>query len=72
VTIAHAASVIGEMLNIDGQIETRPFRSKPGLFAGILSAWLRSRPKLLTTWLHLSSRAIPVSLGARLALERRQ
>lgn len=40
-----------------------------GLFAGMLSAWLRSRPRVLT-WLHRSSGAILVGLGIRLALER--
>lgn len=40
------------------------------LFAGRLSAWLRSRPNVLT-WVFRSSGAILVALGARLAFERR-
>ncbi len=42
-----------------------------GLFAGLLSGWLRSRPRVLL-WLHRSSGAILLGLGVRLALERRQ
>ena len=41
-----------------------------GLFAGKLSAWLRSRPNVLT-WVFRSSGAILVALGVRLAFERR-
>ena len=41
-----------------------------GIFAGRLSAWLRSRPSVLT-WVFRSSGAILVVLGARLAFERR-
>lgn len=41
-----------------------------GLFAGRLSAWLRSRPNVLT-WVFRASGAILVALGARLAFERR-
>jgi len=41
-----------------------------GIFAGRLSAWLRSRPNVLT-WVFRSSGAILVALGARLAFERR-
>jgi threonine/homoserine/homoserine lactone efflux protein len=41
-----------------------------GIFAGRLSAWLRSRPSVLT-WVFRSSGAILVALGARLAFERR-
>ena len=41
-----------------------------GLFAGRLSAWLRSRPGVLT-WIFRSSGAILVGLGVRLAFERR-
>jgi threonine/homoserine/homoserine lactone efflux protein len=42
-----------------------------GLFAGMLSGWLRSRPQALL-WLYRSSGAILLGLGIRLALERRQ
>jgi threonine/homoserine/homoserine lactone efflux protein len=42
-----------------------------GLFAGMLSSWLRSRPRVLL-WLYRSSGAILLGLGVRLALERRQ
>lgn len=42
-----------------------------GLFAGLLSAWLRSRPRVLL-WLYRSSGAVLLGLGVRLALERRQ
>ena len=42
-----------------------------GLFAGVLSGWLRARPAVLQ-WLFRSSGAILVGLGVRLALERRQ
>jgi threonine/homoserine/homoserine lactone efflux protein len=41
-----------------------------GLFAGALSGWLRSRPRVLT-WVYRSSGAILVGLGVRLAFERR-
>ena len=41
-----------------------------GIFAGKLSAWLRSRPSVLT-WVFRSSGAILVGLGVRLAFERR-
>jgi len=41
-----------------------------GLFAGMLSGWLRSRPGTLT-WIYRSSGAILVGLGVRLAFERR-
>ena len=41
-----------------------------GIFAGALSAWLRSRPGVLT-WVYRFSGAILVGLGMRLAFERR-
>jgi len=41
-----------------------------GIFSGALSAWLRSRPGVLT-WIYRSSGAILVGLGVRLAFERR-
>lgn len=41
-----------------------------GLFAGLLSGWLRSRTALLV-WLYRSSGAVLLALGLRLALERR-
>jgi threonine/homoserine/homoserine lactone efflux protein len=41
-----------------------------GLFAGLLSAWLRSRPRVLV-WLYRSSGAVLLGLGVKLALERR-
>jgi threonine/homoserine/homoserine lactone efflux protein len=41
-----------------------------GLAAGLLSAWLRSRPMVLT-WLYRGSGAVLVGLGVRLAFERR-
>ena len=41
-----------------------------GVFAGSLSAWLRTRPGVLV-WVYRSSGAILVGLGSRLALERR-
>jgi len=41
-----------------------------GIFAGMLSGWLRARPGALT-WLYRSSGAILVGLGVRLAFERR-
>jgi len=41
-----------------------------GIFAGKLSAWLRSRPGVLT-WVFRSSGALLVALGVRLAFERR-
>ncbi|MFO1315622.1 MAG: LysE family translocator [Burkholderiales bacterium] len=40
------------------------------IFAGALSAWLRSRPGVLA-WVYRSSGAILVGLGVRLAFERR-
>lgn len=41
-----------------------------GLFAGMLSGWLRARPGFLT-WLYRSSGAVLVALGVRLVFERR-
>ena len=41
-----------------------------GLFAGLLSGWLRSRPRALV-WLYRSSGAVLLGLGLRLALEPR-
>jgi len=41
-----------------------------GLGAGLLSTWLRSRPKALV-WLHRTSGTVLIGLGLRLALERR-
>lgn len=41
-----------------------------GLFAGMLSGWLRARPRALV-WLHRASGAVLVALGVRLALEPR-
>jgi threonine/homoserine/homoserine lactone efflux protein len=41
-----------------------------GLCAGLLSSWLRSRPKALA-WLYRSSGAMLLGLGAKLAFERR-
>ena len=41
-----------------------------GLFAGALSAWLRSRPAVLA-WTYRFSGAVLLGLGARLAFERR-
>jgi len=42
-----------------------------GFFAGLLSAWLRSRPGVLV-WLYRSSGALLIGLGLRLAFERRE
>lgn len=41
-----------------------------GLFAGLLSGWLRARPRALV-WLHRASGAVLVGLGVRLAMEPR-
>jgi threonine/homoserine/homoserine lactone efflux protein len=41
-----------------------------GLGAGLLSAWLRTRPSVLA-WLHRASGAVLVALGLKLAFERR-
>jgi len=41
-----------------------------GLGAGAVSGWLRSRPGALA-WLHRTSGAVLIGLGARLAFERR-
>jgi len=41
-----------------------------GLFAGLLSAWLRARPSVLV-WIHRVSGTILVALGVKLAFERR-
>ena len=41
-----------------------------GLGAGLLSAWLRARPRVLV-WIHRTSGAVLVALGVKLALERR-
>jgi threonine/homoserine/homoserine lactone efflux protein len=41
-----------------------------GLSAGLLSAWLRARPRAVA-WLHRTSGAVLIGLGIRLALERR-
>jgi len=41
-----------------------------GLGAGLLSGWLRSRPKVLA-WLYRTSGAVLIGLGLKLAFERR-
>ena len=41
-----------------------------GLGAGLLSAWLRARPRALV-WLYRSSGAVLIGLGIKLAFERR-
>ena len=41
-----------------------------GLGAGLLSGWLRSRPKVLA-WLYHTSGAVLIGLGLKLAFERR-
>ena len=41
-----------------------------GVFAGVLSGWLRSRPSVLA-WVYRSSGAVLAGLGLRLAMERR-
>jgi len=41
-----------------------------GLFAGLLSSWLRARPSALK-WIYRSSGVVLLGLGVRLALERR-
>jgi len=41
-----------------------------GFFSGGLSSWLRSRPTVLT-WVYRSSGAVLITLGVRLAFERR-
>lgn len=41
-----------------------------GLSAGALSAWLRSRPSI-QKWIHRTSGAVLIGLGAKLAFERR-
>jgi len=41
-----------------------------GLGAGLLSGWLRSRPKALA-WLYRTSGAVLIGLGVKLAFERR-
>jgi len=42
-----------------------------GLFAGLLSGWLRSRPGVLV-WLYRSSGVVLLGLGVKLAMERRR
>lgn len=41
-----------------------------GLSAGLLSGWLRSRPRVIA-WLHRFSGAVLIGLGVKLAFERR-
>lgn len=41
-----------------------------GLFAGMLSGWLRAQPDVLA-WLYRSSGAVLIALGIKLAFERR-
>jgi threonine/homoserine/homoserine lactone efflux protein len=41
-----------------------------GVFAGLLSAWIRTHPRVLT-WVYRSSGALLVGLGVKLAFERR-
>ena len=45
-------------------------KSPVGFFAGLLSGWLRARPRFLV-WLYRSSGGVLVALGLRLAFERR-
>ena len=41
-----------------------------GLAAGMLSSWLRARPRVLA-WIHRTSGAVLIGLGVKLAFERR-
>jgi threonine/homoserine/homoserine lactone efflux protein len=41
-----------------------------GLFAGLLSSWLRSHPRVLV-WVYRSSGAVLLGLGVKLVMERR-
>ena len=41
-----------------------------GLGAGMLSSWLRARPRVLA-WIHRTSGAVLIGLGVKLAFERR-
>ena len=57
-------------LGIAFAILTFLVKAPVGIFAGVLSGWLRSRPSVLA-WVYRCSGAILVGLGVRLALERR-
>jgi len=67
---AHPTLTVGA-LGLLFAILTFVVKGPVGLFAGLLSGWLRSRPRVLF-WLYRSSGAVLLALGLRLALERRQ
>jgi threonine/homoserine/homoserine lactone efflux protein len=58
-------------LGAEFAVLTFAIKGPVGLTAGLLSAWLRSRPRALV-WLYRSAGTVLLGLGVRLALERRQ
>ena len=68
-TATHPALTIFTM-GIAFAVLTFLVKAPVGLFAGALSGWLRTRPRVLT-WIYRSSGALLVGLGIRLAFERR-
>ena len=58
-------------LGVEFAVLTFVIKGIVGLTAGLLSAWLRSRPRVLV-WLYRSAGAVMLGLGLRLAFERRE
>ena len=66
----HASNTVGVRART-GVCRAHVLGQRPGgLFAGLLSGWLRSRPSVLA-WLYRSSGAVLLALGIKLAFERR-
>jgi threonine/homoserine/homoserine lactone efflux protein len=58
------------MLGVAFAVLTFVVKGPVALCAGLLSAWLRARPRVLA-WLHRASGAVLIALGLKLAFERR-
>lgn len=58
------------LLGISFAMLTFIVKGPVGFFAGILSAWLRARPRVLR-WLDRTSGAVLIGLGMKLAFEKR-
>ena len=58
------------MLGLVFALLTFVVKGPVGLFAGMLSGWLRANPAALQ-WIYRSSGAVLLGLGVKLALERK-